>query len=215
MDRKTLDDVRAAYDAVAPAYAEQYLAELDAKPFDRALLVGFASLVRGQGRVADLGTGCGHVARLLKVHGVDAFGVDFSPRTVALARERHRDVDLEVREDDFLALRLPDGSLAGAAAVYAYVHLAPAELPGAFREVARVLRPGAPFLVGFHLGDETLHVEEWLGAKVALDWRFVPMATVAAALDGAGLAVEARVERAPYPTEYPTPRGYVMARKRG
>ncbi len=160
MDADALAKVKAAYDAVAPRYAEQFLHELDAKPFDRALLVGFAELVRGQGPVADLGTGCGHVARLLKERGVDAFGVDFSPRTIALARDLHRDVGLEIREGDFLALDVADGALAGATAFYAYVHLDPADLPGAFREVARVLRPGAPFLVGVHVGDERMHVEE-------------------------------------------------------
>ncbi len=214
MDARALAKVKAAYDAVAPRYAEQFLHELDAKPFDRALLVGFADLVRGQGPVADLGTGCGHVARLLKERGVDAFGVDLSSATVAHARDLHRDVGLELREDDFFALHLADGSLAGATAFYAYVHLDPAELPAAFREVARVLRAGAPFLLGFHLGDEALHVEEWLGTKVGIDWRFFPMATVVGAIEGAGLAVEAKVERAPYPSEYPTDRGYVLARKR-
>ncbi len=211
---ETLARVRAAYDAVARRYADEFLHELDAKPFDRALLVGFADLVRGQGPVADLGTGCGHVARFLKERGVDAHGVDFSPRTVALARELHRDVGLEIREGDFLALDVPDGALAGVTAFYAYVHLDPADLPSAFREVARVLHPGAPFLVGFHVGDERVHVEEWLGATVGIDWRFFPIATVAGALEAAVLAVEARIERAPYPSEYPTTRGYVLARKR-
>ncbi len=214
MDAEALAKVKAAYDAVAPAYAGQFLHELDGKPFDRALLVGFAELVRGQGAVADLGTGCGHVARLLKERGVDAFGVDFSPVTVAHARALHRDVGLELREEDFLALHLADGALAGATAFYAYVHLDPADLPAAFGEVARVLRPGAPFLVGFHLGDERFHVEEWLGARVGIDWRFFPMATVVGAIEGAGLAVEARVERAPYASEYPTNRGYVLARRK-
>ncbi len=215
MDADALAAVRAAYDAVAPGYARQFLRELDHKPFDRALLAGFAELVRGRGRVADLGTGCGHVARFLADRSVDAFGVDLSPATVALARELHREVGLELREGDFFALPLADAALAGVTAFYAYVHLDPADLVPAFREVARVLAPGAPFLVGFHLGDERIHVEEWLGARVGLDWRFFPMATVAGALQAAGLAVEAKVERAAYPDEYPTPRGYVMARKPG
>ncbi len=215
MTPEALAAVRAAYDAVAPAYARQFLRELDRKPLDRWLLAGFAELVRGKGRVADLGTGCGHVARFLKERGVDAFGVDFSSTSVALARETHRDVGLELREGDFLALDLPDGALAGATAFYAYVHLEPADLPAAFGEAARVLRHGAPFLVGFHVGDERIHVDEWLGARVGVDWRFFPMATIAAAIEAGGLAVEATVERAPYANEYPTSRGYVLARKRG
>src|SRR5512143_3377423 len=110
MEAEARAKVKAAYDAVAPRYAEQFLHELDAKPVDRALLVGFAELVRGQGRVAGLGAGGGRVARLLEERGGDVFGVDFSPRTVAHARELHRDVGLEVREGDFLGLELPDGA---------------------------------------------------------------------------------------------------------
>ncbi len=210
-----LATIRAAYDAVAPAYAEQFLHELEGKPLDRALLGAFAEMVRGTGPVADLGTGCGHVARHLHERGVEVFGVDLSPRTVALAREAHRDRGIEFREGDFFALDLQGGALAGVVAFYAHVHLEPEALPAAFREIARVLRGGAPALVAFHVGEERLHVDEWLGQRVALDWRFFSMATVAASAEAAGLVVEARVERAPYDgLEYPTQRGYVLARRR-
>ena len=78
----------------------------------------------------------------------------------------------------------------------------------------RALAPGAPFLMGFHAGDERRHVGEWFGVRVELDWHFFPVATVVAALELAGLAIEARVERAACADEYPTSRGYVLARKR-
>jgi hypothetical protein len=45
--------VRAAYDAVAGAYADQFYIELDAKPLDRALLEGFVELA-GAGTIADV-----------------------------------------------------------------------------------------------------------------------------------------------------------------
>ena len=80
MDPAALAAVRAAYDAVSRAYANEFLHELDRKPYERALLGAFAEMVRGAGPVADLGAGCGHVARFLHERGVDAFGVDLSPR---------------------------------------------------------------------------------------------------------------------------------------
>lgn len=214
MDSASLASIRAAYDAVAPAYAVRFLRELDEKPLDRVLLGWFAEMLRGAGPVADLGTGCGHVARYVHERGVDVFGVDLSDRSVALARETHRDRGLQFRQGDFFALDLADGALAGAVAFYAHVHLPPKELPAAFREMARVLRPGAPALVAFHVGDERIHVDEFLGRRIDVDWYLLPMAAVTAALDGAGLAVEVRIERAPYEGEYPTSRGYVLARKR-
>ena len=41
-----LRDTRASYDAVAVGYAERFRDELAAKPLDRAMLAGFAELVR-------------------------------------------------------------------------------------------------------------------------------------------------------------------------
>jgi SAM-dependent methyltransferase len=216
MDPAALATVRASYDAVAPAYAREFLHELDRKPWDRAILGAFAELVQGAGPVADLGTGCGHVARFLHERGVQAFGVDVSPRTVALARELHRDRGVEFREGDFFALDLADAALAGATAFYAYVHLEREHLPAAFREFARVLRPGAPALVAFHLGDGRLHLDEWLGQRVSLTWHLHPMAAVSGALEAAGLAVDARLDRAAYAgVEYPTRRALVVARRPG
>lgn len=211
-----LERVIAAYDAVAERYAETYAGELEHKPLDRALLAWFAELVRGAGPVADLGTGPGHVARFLHERGVDAFGLDASPRTVALAGERHRDHGIEFRAGDFTALDLADGALAGATAFYAYVHLPVSALAGPFQELHRVLAPGAPALLCFHAhGAETvLHLDDWLGARVSLDWHFWPMSAAVAALEAAGLVAEVRLERAPYvPQEYPTPRGYVLVRR--
>ena len=50
---------RAAYNTVAADYAELLRNELDAKPFDRAMLGTFAELVdvSGSGTVADIGCG--------------------------------------------------------------------------------------------------------------------------------------------------------------
>lgn len=212
--------MRAAYDAVAEPYAELFNHELAGKPLDRSLLAWFAEIVRGDGRVrdagrvADLGTGPGQVARALFERGVDTLGVDLSERMISVARRLHPDRRLEFRVGDFLALDLPDASLAGATAFYAHVHLPRERLGAAFAELARVLRPGAPALLAFQVGDETVRVEEYLDRKVELDWHFFPMAAVVDALVEAGLSPEMRLERSPYPQEHPTVRGYVLARRR-
>jgi SAM-dependent methyltransferase len=73
-----LSATRASYDAVAADYYKRYGAELDDKPLDRAMLAGFAELVRTAGAepVADIGCGTGRVAALLDGLGVSAFGID-------------------------------------------------------------------------------------------------------------------------------------------
>jgi len=55
--------IRAAYDRACEAYARQFINELDHKPFDRALLGEFASLVGPQRPVLDLGCGPGILQR--------------------------------------------------------------------------------------------------------------------------------------------------------
>jgi hypothetical protein len=73
--------------------------------------------------------------------------------------------------------------------------------------------PGGPLLVAFHTGPGLRHLGEWWGEEVDLAFRFLEPDRVAAALEGAGFAVEATVQRAPYPEES-THRTYLLARRR-
>lgn len=206
-------EVRAFYDSVAREYAEHLADELDAKPMDRALLERFAEDVRGTGPVYDLGCGAGgQTTAFLHGLGADVRGMDLSPAAVAEAAWRHPEIRFGA--GDMLALPLDDGAAAGIVAFYAIVHFAPAQLRTAINEMARVLRPGAPLLLSFHVGDETVHVDELFGVRASVDFRFHPVERVEDALRGAGLAEVEPIVRDPYPeVEHPTRRAYVFARK--
>ena len=68
---------------------------------------------------------------------------------------------------------------------------------------------------GFHVGEETLHVEDLWGTPVRLDFRLFPAGRVALRLEKAGFDVTERVEREPYPNvEYPSRRCYLFACRR-
>ncbi len=204
-------DVRSSYDAAARVYAEHVADELAQKPLDRHLLNRFAEAVRGKGTVADLGCGPGHVAGYLREQGVDVLGIDLSPEMVRCATELNPGLDFCV--GDFFALDLPEASLAGAVAFYAIVHLKPSELGTAMAEFRRVVVPGGVVLVAFHIGDETLHVDDLWGASVSLDFRFHAPGEVKDALHAAGFAVTESVERDPYEgAEYPSRRCYLFAK---
>lgn len=204
-------NVRASYDAAARAYAEHLADELERKPLDRHLLNRFAEAVQGQGVVADLGCGPGHVAAYLRDRNVEAVGFDLSPGMVREAARLHRGIDFRV--GDFAALDLRDASLAGAVAFYAIVHLDPSELGPVLAEWRRVVAPGGAVLVAFHVGGETVHVGDLWGTPVSLDFRFHAPDAVAGALEVAGFAVTERVERAPYEeVEYASRRCYLFAR---
>jgi SAM-dependent methyltransferase len=209
--RNDLDAVRDTYDRVASRYADAFLDELADKPLDRALLDLFAADTR-PGPVADLGTGSGQVARYLHDRGLGSVvGIDLSPEMVAESRLRHPAVAFQV--DDFLQLSAPDDHYAGLTAFYAIVHLTRADLVPFFAEARRVLRPGASLLIAWHVGSETLAPETFLDAPCPIAWNFFPSDVVIAAATAAGLALTLRLERAPYPSEHASTRGYIMAQK--
>jgi SAM-dependent methyltransferase len=204
------DATRRSYDAVARRYVETFRDELDGKPLDRALLGVVLEEVGSGAPIADLGCGPGHVAAWLADRGAKSVGVDLSDAMVATGRREYPRV--EFRQGDLLALPAGDQEFAAAICFYAVIHLRHDELGAAFAEMRRVLRAPGPLLVAFHVGTELRHRDEWWGERVELDFRFFEMDEVAAALEGAGFGITARVQRAHYPGEVDTTRGYVLAR---
>src|SRR5215472_8457702 len=151
--------VRGSYDAVAEAYAADFRDELAGKPLDRALLACLAEQAEHGAPIADLGCGPGHVAAWLAGRGVATVGVDLSPGMIAIGRREYPQV--EFRQGDLLELPAADGEFAAVVAFYSIIHLDPSELPRAFDEIHRVLRPRALSLVAFHVGSEVRHLDEW------------------------------------------------------
>jgi SAM-dependent methyltransferase len=209
---QTSDHVRACYDKVALDYAKRFAGELEHKPLDRELLGRFALEVRGRGEVYDLGCGPGHTTAFLHSHGVAVRGLDLSEGLLREARQRHPGIPFEL--GDMLALPLGDASLAGVVAFYAIVHLSPQEVRRALAEMHRVLRPGGQLLLAFHIGQGSIHVEEFLGHRVSLDFALFTPQAITGELVQTGSTVVETVERDPYPDlEYPSRRAYVFARK--
>lgn len=205
------DSLRASYDSVAAAYVEHIFSELAGKPLDRHLLNRFAEEVRARGIVGDLGCGPGHVARYLRDQGVRMLGIDLSPEMVRWASQLNPGIEFQV--GDLRALDLADESLAGIVAFYSVIHLEPSELESTLREFRRVLAPAGVLLLSFHIGDDTLHLDELWGAPVSLDFHFLQPGGVIAALRSAGFLVSESVEREPYEAvEYPSRRCYLFAR---
>jgi SAM-dependent methyltransferase len=206
--------IQACYDAVAREYAERFADELTHKPLDRELLRRFADAVKGHGDVYDLGCGPGQTTAFLHDLGVHVCGLDLSEALLREARHRHPGIRFE--SGDMLALPLADASLAGAIAFYAIVHLAPDGLRQAVAEMFRVLQPGGRLLLAFHIGEGTVHVDQFLGRSVSLDFVFFTPQGVTDELLRAGFTAVEAIERDPYPdVEYPSRRAYLLARKPG
>ncbi|MFC7403865.1 class I SAM-dependent methyltransferase [Georgenia alba] len=194
MPDRWLSDTRSSYDADAPGYAEKVSGLLDGRPYLRASLTLFAELVRaaGGGPVADVGCGPGYVTRYLNDAGVDAFGIDLSPEMVTLARESYPGLRFEI--GTMTDLDLEDGSVVGVLAFWSVIHVPDDAVPGVFEEFRRVLRPGGPLLVGFHVGDEIQHTSEgYTGRPINVDSYHRPPGRIAGWLRDAGFMIEAEL----------------------
>jgi SAM-dependent methyltransferase len=205
-------NTRTSYDRVADEYVRRIADELQHKPLDRQLLDRFAASVRDVGLACDMGCGPGHVARYLHAHDVQICGVDLSAELVE--RARRLNPGIEFQQGDMMALDIPDGVWVGIVAFYSIIHIPRPDMVQALRELRRVLRPGGVLLLSFHIGDETLHLDDWWGEKVCLDFFFFRSAEMAGYLTAAGFEVEEIVEREPYPeVEHQSRRSYIFARR--
>ncbi|AMW12498.1 methyltransferase [Streptomyces qaidamensis] len=212
-----LQSTQSSYDAIAEAYTAEHPDSLAGRPLERALLTTFVELVRAAGTagrppVADVGSGPGYVTARLHEAGLPVFGVDTSPRMVALARRAHPELRFHV--GSMTALDLPEETLGGIVALYSIIHVPDDHLPSVFAGFRRVLQPGAPVLLGFQSGDEDGHqrLTERYGQEISLDYYWRTPDTVAAHLEEAGLEMYARVLRAPQGEEK-MPRAFLLARR--
>ncbi|MFF0231250.1 class I SAM-dependent DNA methyltransferase [Micromonospora sp. NPDC005252] len=189
-----LADTRTSYDTVAVSYAHLVRDFLAQAPYERAALALFADLVRatGGGPVADVGCGPGRITAHLNELGIAAFGIDLSPGMIAVARHDHPDLRFDV--GSMTDLNLPDGSVAGLVAWYSLIHIPDEQLGQVLAHLRRVVRPGGPLLVGYHVGDETtLKTEGYGGHPMKIHVHRRRPAQVAAWLRDNGFAVEAEM----------------------
>jgi len=207
---------RTSYDAIAEQYARVFRDELDRAPLDRALLSGFAELVRRDhpdAQVLEVGSGPGTVTAHLHQLGLAVRGVDLSPGMVDVARRDHPHLGFDVGEMG--ALDRPDAELAGLVAWYSLIHVPGPQRQGVVEEFSRVLRPGGYVLVAFQVGDDTLHLDDAFGRTVSLDFHRLQPDDLVDLLERAGFEVVARLVKAPEPDSAASkiPQGFLIARK--
>ncbi len=208
-----LSETRTSYDTDASGYADKVRGLLDGSPYLRASLALFAELVRhaGGGPVADVGCGPGYVTRHLHDLGLDAFGIDLSPEMIAIARRDYPDLRFEV--GTMTDLDLADDSVTGLLAFWSVIHVPDHSVPGVFGQFGRVLRPGGPLLVGFHVGDETRHTSEgYSGRSINVDSHRRRPDQVARWLREAGFTIEAELLMRP---DDEVPGAIILARAHG
>jgi ubiquinone/menaquinone biosynthesis C-methylase UbiE len=209
---KRITETQSSYDEVAQEYVQRIFNELEHKPFDRALLNRFAAAVKDSGLACDMGCGPGQVARYLHECGINVCGIDLSEGMIEQARRLNPDI--EFKQGDMMGLDVEAETFAGIAAFYSIIHIPREQVPGALRELKRVLQPEGLLLLAFHAGDEVIHLEEWWGKRVCVDFTFFRAEEMEGFLKSAGFAIEETMERPPYEgIEHPSQRVYILARK--
>ena len=207
-----LKKVENTYDAIAKEYAEKFIGEHEKKPKDREILLRFSQEIGDRRPIWDFGCGPGQTTKYLKNLGLEISGLDLSEKILEQAGKIHPEIHF--RKGNILELEFDNDSIAGIVAFYAIVHFTKEQAAMACREVFRVLQPGGIFLVTFHVGEETIHVEEMLGKSIDIDFMFFTPDFISGCLKTCGFEKIEIIERDPYlGVEYESRRAYVFARK--
>ncbi|MFI6347740.1 class I SAM-dependent methyltransferase [Streptomyces sp. NPDC050560] len=208
-DDRWLADTRTSYDTVAVSYADQVRDAVTTMPYLRGALALFADLVHvaGGGPVADVGCGPGHFTAHLRELGVDAFGIDLSPAMIDVARRDHPGLRFEV--GSMTDLDLADASVTGLLASWSLIHVPDDAVPTVLAHFRRVLRPGGPLLLGFHVGEgSTLKTQGYGGHPMNVQVHRRRPDLMAAWLRAAGFTIEAQTLLTP---DTPTPTSLLFA----
>lgn len=209
---QNLDKVENQYDAVAKEYAETFSGEHEKKPKDQEILRRFSQEIGDRRPVWDFGCGPGQTTKYLQNLGIAISGLDLSEKILEQARRIHPEIHF--LKGSILELEFENDSIAGVVAFYVIVHFTEEQVGIAFREVFRVLQPGGMFLFTYHIGEETIHLDEFLGKKVDIDFMFFTTDFIFSCLKDSGFEKIEIIEREPYPrVEYKSRRAYVFATK--
>lgn len=177
------------------AYAKWRASEVGriTERLERQLVLDLAGEVRGR-RVLDVGCGDGELAVELARRGAIVTGIDASAAMIEAAQERARqhdaDIDFQVASAENLPFSPEQFDIVTAITILCFV-MDPAP---AFREVARVLRPGGRFVIG-ELGKWSTwaaarRLRAWLGSPLWRRARFRTPGELRRYAEQAGLGVE-------------------------
>lgn len=175
---------REQFGKVAQAYAKSWV---HARGAD---LERLAALVPASGTLLDVGTGAGHTLAAIASKFDRAIGLDPTPQMLAAARGvlREHDVRAHLVEADAAALPLAERSVDVVTSRVAAHHFP--DPSSAFREIARVLRPGGTLYLIDNYAPEQLSLDSFINSLERLrdpsHIRAYPLSQWLALLEAAG-----------------------------
>ncbi len=210
--QQNMDKISNVYDSVSKEYAEAFFREHEKKPKDQEILYKFSQEIGDKSPVWDFGCGPGQTTKYIKNLGIQISGLDLSGRILDQARIQHPDIHFQ--KGNILELEFENNSIAAIVAFYAIVHFTKDQVIKAFYETYRVLKPNGMLLLTYHIGDVTIHLDEFLGKQIEIDFVFFTTDFIVGCLKNCGFEKIEIIEREPYPeVEYQSRRAYVFAMK--
>ena len=214
MDSFKASEVMDCYDRTAKEYANNFLHELDGKPFDRNILERFDNMLSSGSLIYDFGCGSGQTTSYIhhkQRHKI--IGLDFSKNAILLAKQHFPEIKFMV--DNMLNSKMASNSADGILAFYAVVHFTYLEVEQVFQEWLRLLKPNGICLYSFHVGEEAVKVENFLGVSGAkATWHLLDTDRVLGMAEQVGFKIEEAVIRYPYKgIEHESKRAYILMRK--
>ena len=202
------------YNKTAINYADKFMNELEGKHLDTILLKAFTAENIAHGKLIDLGCGPGQTTRFLFEHGfTNTLGVDISTEMIKVAVQLSSHLNFE--QADMLHLKYPDNSFGAAIAFYSIVHFDYNHVGTALREIKRVLVDDGALLFSFHIGDNMIHLDNFLNQPVEIDFYFFEVAKIKTILIETGFEIVDIIERQPYKEiEHQSERAYIWVKKR-
>ena len=209
---KDLEEIEKIYNVLASEWAKTFINEHQNKPKDHEILKRFSQMLNNRKPVWDFGCGIGNTTKYLKDLGLNISGLDLSEEMLYQARLIHPNICF--KKGNILELNFKNNSIAGIVSFYAIIHFTKEKVLKAISEIFRVLKPNGIVLLTHHLGDKSIHLDEFLGKRVNLDFMLFTSDFITNCLIECGFHNIEQIEREPYPSvEYESRRAYTFAIK--
>lgn len=145
--------VKEYYDATAAEWAEKWYADAEVLP----LLKKFLTFLPDRPRVLDLCCGAGYDSMRLMQLGANVVGLDISPASIAIAREKNPELSFYI--GDMLEDYRQVGAVDGIVCIAGLVHIPESSARKAFLRMADVLNPGGHVLLVVREGTGKLEMQ--------------------------------------------------------
>ena len=133
---ETIKGIKEFYDDTVDMWADEWYENLTMLPF----LKKIREMLSENAKVLDLGCNCGYETRRMKELGLNVVGLDFSEKSIELAKEKNPDIEFVC--DNMLNDLTYLGKFDGVVAIASIIHISQEKLELCFKRIHDILNDG-------------------------------------------------------------------------